>query len=429
MVSLLPPAFVLGVYLLMIPGRGPSSAENHPGGFAATLEIKEPGFDASLRISLFHDSEFFSIPDSTGYLFLVSADQAAGEDAFFIPTDLAFEFGDSLVYRVEFEQASDFFGQALGGKLRSGETQIGFILLPHAIGLDRILEGGPQNVVVRYANHRSSLRPAVMDEANRWRELVDQRLLAAGLNLWWEWIRTINRAPSMNEGERRFFAERVLPGQGHILAEEDMSHEALRNALLRVGERKLLESRSIQRVAPRYPAAARQVGARGLVVTLCYINPGGEVADALILASNTAHMLNLSALSAVQEWKFSRATGLDGKSGDGWKLIPMQFLLEPSAAVAQGSADGYELPRVVKRVDPEYSFEAKRLKLSGTVVYRVVVDAKGKLKRAVLEEGVHPILNQASLVAIEKSLFLPATRDGKPVEGELVMPFRFVHKP
>ena len=63
------------------------------------------------------------------------------------------------------------------------------------------------------------------------------------------------------------------------------------------------------------------------------------------------------------------------------------------------------------------------------MAYRVVVDAKGKLKRAVLEEGVHPILNQASLVAIEKSLFLPATRDGKPVEGELVMPFRFVHKP
>jgi hypothetical protein len=256
------------------PGSGPAwgtwGSENSTplGGFVGVLEIDELGFDARLRIRVFHDPGFFDVPASAGKLVLVCADQGEGMDAFFVPTDLAFEIGASQLYPVEFEQASDLFGRALGGRLRPGEVQLGFLILPPAVLLDRYLPHEPDSVTIRYAHHRTTLRRATPEESAWWEETIEEPLLGAALNLWWEWIQAIERAPAMNEGDRRFFAERIFPGQGHVLGEEGMSVVGLRNAILRVGERRLLESRITQRVAPVYPMAARQAGAAGLVVTL-----------------------------------------------------------------------------------------------------------------------------------------------------------------
>jgi TonB family protein len=397
----------------------------------ATLRIDEPGFEAGLRIRVFHATDLFALPESAGHLFLVCADSAFGEDAFFIPTDLAFEVGEEQVYRVEFEQASDFFGQALGGRLRPGESQLGFVLVPPAVDLERYLLHDPGQVVVRYAHHRAPLQAMAPEEAAWWRRSVEQPLLAAGLNLWWEWAEAISEAPPLSEGDRRFLAERVFPGQGHILDEEGMSAEALRNAILRVGERRLLDSRIVQRVAPRYPLAARQLGAKGLVIVLGYVTGEGEVGDALILASNTVHLLNLAALAAVQEWRFARKRDEDGNPLDGWRLVPIQFRSADRVEESAGAPaeEGYEPARVVKEVEAELPLEARNRRLQGTVVYRIRLDARGKMVEAVLEEGVHPLLDEAALAALERTRFLPARRDGQPVPSELRIPFTFSLEP
>lgn len=422
---------------LLLAGGVPAAAQETGGAppaaaFSAELEIEELGSDAGLRIRVFHDPGFFPVPETAGRLFLVAADSARGTDpAFFIPTDLAFELGDEEVYRVEFEQASDLFGQALGGRLRFGERQIGFILVPNAVDFERFLPGSPERVQVRYAHHRTALRPATAEESAWWAHTVDRNLLAAGLNRWWEWMQAVAQAPEMNEGDKRFFAERVFPGQGHVMNDEGVSHEALRNAILRVGERKLLHSNVTQRVYPNYPAAAQQMGAGGLVVVLAYITPDGTVGDALILASNTVHLLNLAALRAAQQFRFARVKDTEAPA-DGWRLLPFQFRPTgtPQADAPSMAPEGnYEPARMVKRVEPEYSFEARRLKLEGTVVYLVNLDERGKLTRTVLEQSVHPVLDQAALAALEKSLFLPATRNGQPVPSELRVPYTFTYVP
>jgi protein TonB len=396
-------------------------------GFVGVLEIDEPGFDAKLRIRVFYDPEFFNIAASAGHLVLVYADSASGEDAFFIPTDLAFELGDSQVYRVEFEQVSDLFGQALGGRLRPGETQLGFMVLPSQLEIESFVSRDPGSVVVRYAHHRAPLRTAPPEESAWWSQAFEKPLLGAGLNRWWEWVQTIDNAPGMDEGEQRLLAERVFPGQGHVLAEEGMSAVGLRNAILRVGEKRLLETRATQQVLPHYPAAALQAGVGGLVVALCYITPQGEVADAVVLASNTAHLLNLSALVATMDWRFSRVQSEDGTFLDGWKLLHSHF----RAVVPVADADdkpgraGYQPPTVIRRAEPDYPFDAKRLKIKGTVVYRVTVDEEGRLVRAVLEQSVHPLVDQAALGAVERTRYLPATQDGEPVRGEIVLSYSF----
>ena len=90
----------------------------------------------------------------------MAADSSVGRDAFFIASDIAFELGDRQEYPVEFEQASDLLGQALGGRLRPGEVQIGFVVVPSAADFARYLPAHPESVVVRYAHHRSRFHRA-----------------------------------------------------------------------------------------------------------------------------------------------------------------------------------------------------------------------------------------------------------------------------
>jgi TonB family protein len=413
-----------------IPGPSPRRAAK-AGAFQAVLNVKELGMNAGFRLRVYHDPGFIRTPESAGTLFLVCADSAFGEGAFFIPTDIAFEVGPDLVYRVEFEQASDLFGQALGGRVRAGEQHLGFILVPPEAEIEKYLPGSPEQIVMRYANRRARLEPAGEADQAWWNTAVQRPLLAAGLNTYWEWARVIDTAPEMSEGDRRFFAERIFPGQGEILGEEDISAEALRNAILRVGENRLLASRITQRVDPEYPVAARQMNAQGLVVILAYITGDGTVGDALILASNTVHMLNLAALAAAQDWRFARVKDHAGNYVDGWRLIPIQFRLKQAVEIPTNDfvpAQGYQGPRIVKPVDPGYPLEALNRNLKGTVKYRVKLDADGRLVEAILEQSVHPILDAAALAAVEKTRFLPATQDGKPVPSEIEMTFPFAPK-
>jgi TonB family protein len=395
--------------------------------FVGELIIDELGVESGLRIRVFHDPSFFGVPPSAGHLFLVAADSALGDAAFFIPTDLAFELGTSQLYHVEFEQASDLFGQALGGILRPGEAQIGFVVLPPAVAVEEYLPGNPESMVIRYAHHRTAMRPATAGEISWWETAVSKQHLGSALNSWWEWIRVIEDAPEMTEGEQRYLTERLFPGQGHVISEEGMSAVGLRNAILRVGERRLLESRTIQRVAPQYPIAARQKGARGLVVALVYITAEGTVGDAMILASNTVHMLNLSALVASRDWRFRRAQNESGEYVDGWRILPFQYKLEEPVveAAPDTTADTYKPPQILKRGELDYPFEARRQKIKGMVKYRITVDRRGKLVKVVLEQGVHPIVDQAALAAVERTRFLPALQDGEPVRGDVVMSFDF----
>ena len=238
----------------------------------------------------------------------------------------------------------------------------------------------------------------------------------------------MSHTPDMNEGEKQFFRERLFPAQGHLLVEEGISAEALRDAILRVGERRLLEGPATQRVAPRYPTAARQLGVGGLVVALCYVDEAGKVADAVVLASNTAHMLNLSALSAAMEWRFPRRRDESGVFSDGWRLLPFQFTLAASAAADSTAAasEDYIAPRIVRFVEPEYPEAARKRRIEGTVIYRATIAADGKLLEALLEAGAHELLNQAALGGAGAH----ALRSGEPQRqvgnrGRTSVPFTF----
>ena len=131
---------MLGVLLGLVLFQATVNA----GAVTTTLLVKEPIFDGHLRIRLLHDPDWVAVPPAAGSLFLVVADSASGRDAFFVASDVAFEIGSNLIYAVEAEQASDLLGQALGGRLRPGETQLGFVMVPPAVDLSPFLPDHPE---------------------------------------------------------------------------------------------------------------------------------------------------------------------------------------------------------------------------------------------------------------------------------------------
>jgi TonB family protein len=62
------------------------------------------------------------------------------------------------------------------------------------------------------------------------------------------------------------------------------------------------------------------------------------------------------------------------------------------------------------------------------VIYRARVDARGKLMASELVQGVDPLVDGEALLALERMLFEPATRNGLPVPGEITVPFTFGKK-
>jgi protein TonB len=82
-------------------------------------------------------------------------------------------------------------------------------------------------------------------------------------------------------------------------------------------------------------------------------------------------------------------------------------------------------PTMVKSASPVYPESAKKDTLEGTVYLQVKIDKRGSVAEVRVEKGVREDLNNAAVDAMRKWIFKPPTKNGKPVEAMVVVPFRF----
>jgi protein TonB len=76
---------------------------------------------------------------------------------------------------------------------------------------------------------------------------------------------------------------------------------------------------------------------------------------------------------------------------------------------------------------PSYPLMAKRLRLQGTVLLRVMVDEDGRAQDlAVIESSGTPLLDRAALDAVRAWTFVPARRGEQAVSAAVNVPVRFV---
>jgi TonB family protein len=76
---------------------------------------------------------------------------------------------------------------------------------------------------------------------------------------------------------------------------------------------------------------------------------------------------------------------------------------------------GVSEPRLVSRTDPEYSDDARKARIEGTVELLIIIRADGTVQFDSLRKGLGFGLDQSAIDAVKKWKFLPSRRDGKPV--------------
>jgi TonB family protein len=87
----------------------------------------------------------------------------------------------------------------------------------------------------------------------------------------------------------------------------------------------------------------------------------------------------------------------------------------PPAGGAYKPGNGVTEPKVLQRVEPAYSEEARKAKWQGTVIVSLVVDEKGKATNVTVVRPLGLGLDEKAIEAVKKWVFAPGTKDGKPV--------------
>ena len=81
--------------------------------------------------------------------------------------------------------------------------------------------------------------------------------------------------------------------------------------------------------------------------------------------------------------------------------------------------------KVTSRPTPEYTKEARRRALQGTIQFRVVLASTGKVASVKILKGLPLGLNESAIRAACKIEFRPALKDGQPVSQWLKGEFTF----
>ncbi|HEY3348611.1 MAG TPA: energy transducer TonB [Thermoanaerobaculia bacterium] len=106
----------------------------------------------------------------------------------------------------------------------------------------------------------------------------------------------------------------------------------------------------------------------------------------------------------------------------------------PAATPAPGAAqaapltalpEGSELPVLITRADPKYPEAARKLKLGGDVVLRVVVEANGSIGRIEVVTGAPFGMTEAATDAVRKWTYRPARVNGQVVAVWKVIRVKF----
>lgn len=77
------------------------------------------------------------------------------------------------------------------------------------------------------------------------------------------------------------------------------------------------------------------------------------------------------------------------------------------------------------RADTKYPEFARKAGIQGRVIVEFVVNTKGNVENPHVTRGVHKLLNEAAIEAIEKQAFVPGKQRGDPVKVRMSLPVTF----
>lgn len=102
-------------------------------------------------------------------------------------------------------------------------------------------------------------------------------------------------------------------------------------------------------------------------------------------------------------------------------MVPLAFAKDPPALVP---------PKVLHKVDPRYTSEARRANIQGTVLLKALIDERGTPTQISVLSPIGFGLDERAMEAMRDWRFRPALQDGKPVASQTVVAvdFRLFHR-
>ncbi len=99
-----------------------------------------------------------------------------------------------------------------------------------------------------------------------------------------------------------------------------------------------------------------------------------------------------------------------------------------NVAVDRSVDPGITAPRLISKVEPEYSLEARKAKFQGSVVLSVEVNASGQVTGAKVSKSLGLGLDEKAIEAVKQWRFEPGMKDGKPVatQAQVQLDFRLL---
>ena len=99
----------------------------------------------------------------------------------------------------------------------------------------------------------------------------------------------------------------------------------------------------------------------------------------------------------------------------------------PGSGVSGNSkVDGWlTAPVLLAKSEPEYSEDARRAKVQGTVVLRIEIDQRGQVQNVSVTQGLGLGLDERAMDAVRHWKFRAATRNGKPAVSSALVEVRF----
>jgi protein TonB len=82
-------------------------------------------------------------------------------------------------------------------------------------------------------------------------------------------------------------------------------------------------------------------------------------------------------------------------------------------------------PKLITKVDPEYSEEARKSKVQGSVLLRIVINERGLAESIEVTQGLGLGLNERAIEAVKKWRFRPAMRGKIPVPVSAIVQVTF----
>lgn len=118
------------------------------------------------------------------------------------------------------------------------------------------------------------------------------------------------------------------------------------------------------------------------------------------------------------------------------KIILILFLISFAGLLAQQKAklqkvdeSGFievdKAPELISKLNLEYPKLAKLAGIEGTVYLKLLIDEKGNVAKAKVEQGVKDMIDESALKAAKKAKFSPAMLKDKPIKVWVVLPVAF----